>query len=150
MERLLIPGSASGNTKAVLEAMDGFFHIYTYFISGVPFSCTADCARISTKVFLRIDIKHSPAGRCSTRVITVTDTAFGFVRFVVFPPHFRADKFHGWKSAPQLGSVSLPFHCQGRVIGTTGDAFVIYGVACAFAFKLVFQRDICFFKRGFL
>lgn len=63
MERLLIMGPASGNTIAVLEVIDGLFHIYTYFISGHPFPCATDCARISTEVLSQIDVDHSSTGR---------------------------------------------------------------------------------------
>ena len=35
MECFLILSLASGDTETVLEMMDGFFHIHTYFMGGV-------------------------------------------------------------------------------------------------------------------
>ena len=37
MERSLILGLTSSDTETVLEMIDGFFHIHTYFIGGISF-----------------------------------------------------------------------------------------------------------------
>ena len=99
MECFLILRLTSRNTEAVFEVVDRFFHIHTDFVGGIPLFCAADRARVSTEIFLWIDINHSSAGRSCARVITVTGAAFRFVCFVVFPFHFGTDKFHGWKAA---------------------------------------------------
>ena len=89
----------SGNTKTVFEMIDGFFNIYTYFISGSPVISATDTSRISTKILFRIDVNHPSAERGCTWIITVTDTLGFLGNIVPFPFHFRTDKFHGWKSA---------------------------------------------------
>lgn len=60
-----------GNTKAVFQMVNGFFHIYAYFISGIPFLCTTDGSGIGTKILLWVDVDHSSAGRSCTRIITM-------------------------------------------------------------------------------
>ena len=128
MECFFILCPAAGNTETVLKVVDGFFNIYTYFVSVVPFFCPADCSGVSTEILFRINVYHSSTGRSRTRVITVADT-FGFLScFVVFPFHFWADKFHGWKPAAQMGVTAFPFHKQGRIMGTAGNAFPINNI----------------------
>ena len=99
MKRFLILGLATGNTKTVLEMVDGFFNIYPDFIGGIPFPGAADYSRISAEVLFRINVDHPSTGRCRTRSVTMAH-AFGFLCDAVpFPFHFGTDKFHGWKPA---------------------------------------------------
>lgn len=86
------------NAKAVFKVVNGFFYICLDFICGVPFRCATDSPRISTEVLLRIDVNHSPTGRCCTRVVTMTYAFCFLCNAVPSPFHFGADKLHGRKS----------------------------------------------------
>lgn len=48
----------------------------------------------ATKILFGINVNHSSTGRCCAGIITMAYTAFCFICFIVFPFHFRADKFH--------------------------------------------------------
>lgn len=110
MKRFLIPSFTTGNTKTVLEVVDGFLNIYSDFVGGIPFLGATDCSGISTKVLFWVNVDHFPTGRRCAGILAVADT-FGFFRcFVVLPFHFRADKLHGGNPAAQMGFTSFPFH----------------------------------------
>ena len=95
VKRFLILSSSTGNTETVFEMVDGFFNIDTNLVGFIPFFRTALDTRICAEIFLRIDVDHPSAGRSRAGVVTVADTAFGFIRRIVFPFHFGAYKFHG-------------------------------------------------------
>ena len=102
MECFLILGLTSGDTETVFEMVDGFFHIHTYFVGGVPFIRIPEGAGIEPQVFFRINIKHPAAGRICAWIFTMTDTPAFSGLLIVFPFHFGAYKFHGGKSAAQM------------------------------------------------
>ncbi len=150
MKRFLILRFTPGNTKTVFEMVDRFLNIYSDFIGGIPFICTADCTRIDTKILLRINVDHSSTGRSGTWMITVA-YAFRFLCGAVpFPFHFGAYEFHSRKPAAQMGFASLALHGKGGIMGTAGNAVIIDSVIDSFEFQFVFQRNICFFKGSFL
>ena len=125
MKRFFILRFTPGNTEAVLEMVDGFFHISPELIGGIPSGRTAECTRIGAQVFLGINIKHPAAGGFRTGIFTVAD-AFAFTGcFIIFPFHFRAYKLHGWQPAAEMGFASFPFHWKGWVFGAAGDAVLI-------------------------
>ena len=127
MQSLFILGFAAGNTKAVLEMVNGFFNSGPYLIGGIPFICTTERTGVSTQVLLGIDIKHPAAGRSCAGIVTMADTAFGFISFVVFSFHLWAYKLHGRKATAQMGSASFPFHRKSWVFGTARDTIFIQG-----------------------
>ena len=65
------------------------------FVSFIPFGGTAFDTWIRAEVFLRIDVDHPSTGRSRAGVVTMADTAFGFICRIVFPFHFGTYKFHG-------------------------------------------------------
>ena len=146
MKRFLILGFTTGNTKTVFEVVDGFFNIYSDFVGGIPFLGATDCSGISAKVLFWINVDHPSTGRCRTRSITMAYTFCFLCEAVPFPFHFGTDKFHGWKAAAQMGSAPFPFHWEGSVMRTAGNAVIIYGVIDSFEPEFIFQRDIRFFK----
>ncbi len=73
MKRFFILRFTPGNTEAVLEMVDGFFHISPELIGGIPSGRTAECTRIGAQVFLGINIKHPAAGGFRTGIFTVAD-----------------------------------------------------------------------------
>ncbi len=150
MKCFLILRFTPGNTKAVLKVVDGFFHIYAYFIGGIPFFCAADSSRIGTKVLFRIDVDHSSTGRSCTWIITMAYTFRVLCGAVPFPFHFGAYEFHGRKPTAQMGFAALTLHWKGSVMRTAGNAVIIDGEIGSFDFQLVFQWNICFFKGRFL
>jgi len=81
-------------TQTVFEVVDGFFNVYTDFICFFPFCRTPFHSGIGTKILFRINVNHPPTGRCCAGIITMAYTAVCFICFIVFPFHFRADKFH--------------------------------------------------------
>ena len=95
VKRFLILSFSTGNTETVFEMVDGFLNIPSDFVGGIPFFRTALDTRICTEIFLRIDVDHPSAGRSRAGVVTVADTAVGFIFRIVFPFHFWAYKFHG-------------------------------------------------------
>ena len=102
VQSFFVLGFTPCNAKAVLEVVDGFLHIYTYFIGGIPFLCTTDCSGICTKILLWIYVNHPSTGRCCAGIITMAYTS-GFPFHVVpLPFHFGTDKFHGGKSTSQV------------------------------------------------
>lgn len=140
----------SCHTKTVLEVVDGLFHIYPDFISGIPFLCSTGCSWISTEILLGIDIYHSSAERGRAWIVTVADTMGFLCSLIPFPLHFGTDKFHGWKSAAQMGFTAFPFHGKGNIFRTTGDAICIHGIIVSLNVKLVFQWNVSFLKGSFL
>lgn len=138
MKRFFVLGFPAGNTKTVFEVADGFLHIYTYFVSGIPFFSATDCSGVSTEILFWIHVYHSSTGRRCTGVITMADTSGFFRCFVVFPFHFWADKLHGWKPAAQVGFTAFPFHWKREVIRAAGNPFFIHMVVNPFDFELVF------------
>ena len=125
MKRFLILGFTPGNTKTVFEMVDGFLNISSDFVGGVPFIRTTDCTGIGTQVFLRIKIKHPAAGRFRTRIIAMADTPAFTSFLIIYPFHFGAYELHGRESAAQMGFAPFPFHRQGRIFGTAGNAIFI-------------------------
>ena len=125
MKRFLILGFTPGNTKTVFEMVDGFLNISSDFVGGVPFIRTTDCTGIGTQVFLRIKIKHPAAGRFRTRIIAMADTPAFTSFLIIYPFHFGAYELHGRESAAQMGFTPFPFHRQGRIFGTAGNAIFI-------------------------
>ena len=110
MKSFFVLGFPTGNTKTVFEVVDGFLHIYTYLVSGVPFFGATDCSRVSAEILFRLHIDHSSTGRRGTGIVAVAD-AFGFFGcFVVFPFHFRADELHGGNPTAQVRFAAFPFH----------------------------------------
>ena len=99
MERFLILSFTSGNTETIFIVIDRFLYIDSDFVSFIPFGGTAFDTRIRAEVLLRIDVDHPSAGRSRAGVVTVADTAFGFICWIVFPFHFGAYKLHGWNLA---------------------------------------------------
>ena len=95
VKRFLILSSSTGNTETVFEMVDRFLDIDTNLVGFIPFFRAAFNTRICTKIFLGIDVDHPSAGRSRAGVVTVADTAFGFICRIVFPFHFGAYKFHG-------------------------------------------------------
>ena len=141
---------ASGNAKTVFEMVNGFFDIYPDFISGIPFVRTAEGPRIGAQVFLRIEIKHSAAGRFRAGGFAMADTpAFpGFP--VVLPIHFRTDEFHGRDATAQMRFNSFPFHRERRIFRAAGDAILIERTIGFRKRQFITQRNICLLKRRFL
>ena len=115
VQSFFIPGFALGDTKTVLEVVDGLFNGYSDFVGGMPFICATDCTGVGMQVFLRINIEHPTTGRIRARVFTMADmSAFtGFL--IIYPFHFGAYKFHGGKSAAQMGYASFPLHRKGKL-----------------------------------
>ena len=95
MKCFLILSSSTGNTETVFEMVDRFLDIDTNLVGFIPFFRTALDTRICAEIFLGIDVDHPSAGRSRAGVVTVADTAFGFICRIVFPFHFGAYKFHG-------------------------------------------------------
>ena len=125
MKRFLILGFTPGNTKTVFEMVDGFLNRYSDFVGGVPFIRTTDCTRVGTQIFLGIKIKHPAAGRFRTGIIAMADTLTFTSFLIVYPFHFGAYKLHGRESAAQMRSAPFPFHRQGRIFRTAGNAIFI-------------------------
>ena len=99
VKRFLILSFTPRNTETIFEMVDGFLDIDSDFVGFIPFFRTAFNTRIRTKIFLRIDVNHPSTGRGRAGVVTVADTAFGFICGIVFPFHFGAYKLHGWNFA---------------------------------------------------
>lgn len=138
------------NTKTVFEVVNGFFYIYTYFVSGISFFRITNTSWVSTKIFFRVDVDHSSAGRSCAWVITMAYT-LGFLSSTVpFPFHFRTDEFHSGKSATQMRFASFTLHWKRWIMWTTGNTFVIDSIINPFNFQLVFQRNTGLFKGCFL
>lgn len=95
MECFLILSFTSGNAETIFKVIDRFFNIAPDFVGFIPFFRASLNTRISTEVFLWIDVDHPSAGRGRAGIITVADTALGFISRAVFPFHFRAYKLHG-------------------------------------------------------
>ena len=150
IKRFLILSFTAGHTKTVLEVVDEFLNMYSDFVGGSPFLGATDCSRISAKVLFRINVDHSSTGRCGTRSITMANTFCFLCDAILFPFLFGTDKFHGWKAAAQMRSAPFPFHWEGSIMGTAGNAVIIYDVIHSFDVEFVFQRNIGFFKGCFL
>ena len=120
VQSLFIPGLASGNTKAVLEMVNGLFNCYSDLVGGIPFLRATDSAGVGTQVFLRINIKHPVTGRTGTRVFTMADTFASAGFLVICPLHFGAYKLHGRKTAAQMGPAPFPFHWEEGSFGQQG------------------------------
>ena len=125
MKRFLILGFTPGSTKIVFEMVDGFLDSYSDFVGGVPFIRTTDCTEVGTQIFLRIKIKHPAAGRFRTRLIAMADTLTFTTFLIVYPFHFGACELHGGESAAQMRFASFPFHRQGKIFRTAGNAIFI-------------------------
>lgn len=126
------------NTEAVFKVVNGFFHVSTDFIGGIPFFCATDCSRVSAEILFWINVDHPPAGRSSTRIVTVADTIGFFRFFIILPFHFGADKLHGRNTAAQMRFTTFPFHWQGRIVRATGDAIFVYRIVNPFKLEFVF------------
>lgn len=138
------------NTKTVFKVVNGFFYIYTYFVCGIPFFRITNTSGVSTKIFFRVDVNHSSAGRSCAWVITMAYTLGFLSSNVPFPFHFWTDEFHSWKSATQMGFASFTLHWKKGIMWTTGNAFVIDSIINPFNFQLVFQRNTDLFKGCFM
>ena len=112
MKRFLILRFTPGNTKTVFEMVNRFLNIYSDFIGGIPFICTADCTRIGTKILFRINVNHSSTGRSGTWMITV---AYAF-RFLCGASHFHFILGHTnyMVGRPQRKWDLLPSRFMGR------------------------------------
>ena len=121
MECFLILGLTSGDTETVFEMVDGFFHIPTYFVGGVPFLRTPESAGISPKILFRVNIEHPAAGGIRAGIFTMADTPAFSGLLIVFPFHFRAYKLHGGKPAAKMRFTPFPFHRKGGIFWTAGD-----------------------------
>ena len=127
MQGFLILCPLPRNAETAFELVDVFFNVPPDLISIYPFGCTSQDTRVSAEILFGIKVEHSSTGRVCTGVFTVADT-FGFTGgFVILPLHFRTNKFHGRKTAAQMGFASLPFHGKGRVFGTAWDPVFIKG-----------------------
>lgn len=102
MECFLILGLTSGNTETVFEMVDGFFHIHTYFVGGVPFLRAQESAGISPKILFRVNIEHPAAGGMRAGIFTMVATSAFSGLLIVSPFHFRAYKLHGGKPAAKM------------------------------------------------
>lgn len=102
MECFLILGLTSGDTGTVLEMVDGFFHIHTYFIGGVPFLRTPESAGISPEILVRVNIEHPATGGIRAWIFTMADTPAFSSLLIVFSFHFRAYKLHGGKPTAKM------------------------------------------------
>ena len=96
---LFILSSATGYTETVLDVIDGFFNIDTYFVCTIPFFRTAGNTGICTKILFGIDVNHASAGRSGARIIAKANTMIGFGFPIIYPFHFRADELHGGNAA---------------------------------------------------
>jgi len=110
MQRFFVLGFTPCDTKAVLEVVNGFFHIYPDFVGTVPFLRAANGSRICPEVLLWINVNHSSAGGRSTGSFTVADTSALACVFIVFPFHFWPYKLHGGDTTAQMGFAALPLH----------------------------------------
>ena len=102
MECFLILGLTSGDTETVFEMVDGFFHIHTYSVGGVPFLRTPESAGISPEILFRVYIEHPATGGIRAGIFTMADTPAFSGLLIVFPFHFRAYKLHGGKPAAEM------------------------------------------------
>ena len=116
VECFFIPGPALCKTETVFEVVDGFLNIYTDLIGSIPFFRIPDCTGIYPEVLFGINVDHPSAGRIRAGILTVADTPFALIFFVVLPFHFGAYKLHGWQPAAQMGFASLPAHRKRRVM----------------------------------
>ena len=138
------------NTKTVFEVVNGFFYIYMYFVSRIPFFSTTNTSRISMKMLFKVDVNHSSTGRSCAWVITMAYMLGFLSRVVPFPFHFRTDEFHSGKFTTQMGFASFMLHWKRGIMWTTGKAFVVDSIINSSDFQLVFKRNICLFKGCFL
>ena len=150
MECFFVPGSALCKTETVFKAVDGFFNIYTDLIGGIPFFRIPDGTGICPEALLGINVDHPSAGRIRAGILTVADTPFTLILFVVLPFHFGAYKLHSRQSATQMGFTSLPAHWKSRIMRAQRNTGFIDGIVSAFDLKLVLQRNVSFFDRGIL
>lgn len=104
MECFLILGLTSSDTETVFEMVDGFFHIHTYFVGGVPFLRTPESAGISPKILFRINIEHPAAGGIRAGIFTMAGTPAFSGLLIVFPFYFRAYSFGFYADSGKNGS----------------------------------------------
>ena len=103
MQSLFIPVFAPSGPKTVLEGVDGLFNGYSDLVGGIPFICATDCTGVGAQVFLGINIEHPPTGRSRAEGFTMADTSAFTDFLIIYPFYFGAYKFHGGKSAAQMG-----------------------------------------------
>ena len=86
-------GNRTGREEQYRDAFSSPLHtaVTTYTYDGMDPSFHSG---IGTKILFWINVNHSSTGRCCAGIITMAYTTFGFICFIVFPFHFRADKFH--------------------------------------------------------
>lgn len=131
MERLFVLGSASGKSKAVFKMINGALHGSPDLIGLLPFGSPAQGTRIGPQVFFGINIDHSPTGRRSAGILTVTDTVIFSGGGVFFPFDFRAAELAACNTASE-SACTFRLHGEGRVVRAAGDTVRIYGIIFLF------------------
>lgn len=125
MQGLFIPGLTPGNTKTVLEMVDGSFHSPPDLIDGLPSIRAAEGARISPQVLFRIEVEHAPTGGSRTGIFAMADALALSGRSIILPLHLGTDGLHGGEAAAQMRPAPLTFHGEGRIFWAAGDTSLI-------------------------
>lgn len=120
MKRFPVLGSASGQSKAVFEVVNGAFHGSPYLIGLIPLGSSAQSAGIRPQVLLRIDVDHPAAGRRRARIFTLADTMVFPSGGILLPPNFWTDKFITDNATFEFAD-PFRFHGKGGIPGTAGD-----------------------------
>lgn len=102
MECFLILSLTSSDTETVFEMVNGFFHIPTCFVGGIPFLRTSESAGISPKILFWVNTEHPAAGGIRAGIFTMADTPAFSGLLIVFPFDFWAYKLHGGKPAAKM------------------------------------------------
>ena len=102
VQGLFVSGLAPGNTKAILEMVDGSFNISPDLIGGSPLIRTTECAGVSTQVLFRVEIEHAPTGGSRTWIFTMADAPALSGRSVILPSHLGTNELHCGKAAAQM------------------------------------------------
>ena len=124
MKGVLVLCATSGQTETVFEVVDVTLNSGFDFISSIPFLRSAKCTGIGTKIFFRIKVNHSSAGRCGAGIITMADPCiFASVR-IFLPFDFGTYKFVTCDAAFEFGGAFV-FHGKCFIMRTAGNAIFV-------------------------
>ena len=100
MKCFFILRPTTGESKAVLEMVDGTFYRGSDLVSAVPLVRTPKGAGISAQILFGIKIDHPSAGRRGAGIFTVAGAAVFTGGIIFFPFDFRAGKLISGNTAP--------------------------------------------------
>lgn len=93
MKSLFILGFPPCKAEGIFYMVDRAFYSSSYFIGGIPFRGSPQCAGIEPQVFFRIQVDHPSAGGIRAGVFALALALLLSSSRIFYPFHFRARKF---------------------------------------------------------